>query len=331
MKENWPRITVITPSYNQGDYIEATILSVLNQNYPSLEYIIIDGGSKDNTVDIIKKYEKQITYWISEPDSGQANAINKAFKIATGDIINWINSDDELAPNALATIGKTFINNPNCTLCIGRIEMFNNNEILSRSSSVISPLLEQNIGFGKVNQPSMYFSAKCHKQLLGLDERLHYMMDTEWYLRYLMVFGNDTIIDVDEIFSRFRYHDSSKTVAQAEKFRFERDSIYYSIAKQNGLNEHADFLLKYAKVNSDYIFKIPSNLTRFNIHKVLNYFIYQLGLEYYNYRVINKAKACFKFIDRKLLLPSEDKIFQSRMFRINWVPSSVWKLRSIFQ
>lgn len=107
-----PRISIITPSYNQGQYIEETICSVLSQNYPNLEYIIIDGGSTDQSVEIIKKYQSQITYWVSEPDKGQADAINKGLARITGDWFNWLNSDDILMPNALHNLARMIQANP---------------------------------------------------------------------------------------------------------------------------------------------------------------------------------------------------------------------------
>lgn len=107
LKSN-PKISIITPVYNQADYIEATILSVIEQGYPNLEYIIVDGGSTDGTIDIIKKYEKQITKWISEPDKGMYDALNKGFKLSTGDIMGWINSDDILLNRSLFNLAKIF-------------------------------------------------------------------------------------------------------------------------------------------------------------------------------------------------------------------------------
>ncbi|RYE40071.1 MAG: glycosyltransferase, partial [Sphingobacteriales bacterium] len=103
---NVPKISVITPSFNQGEYLEDTILSVIGQNYPNLEYIIIDGGSADNSVSIIKKYETHLSYWISEKDKGQSHAINKGFGLATGDILCWLNSDDLLLPSTLSYIAS---------------------------------------------------------------------------------------------------------------------------------------------------------------------------------------------------------------------------------
>lgn len=99
--KSWPRISIVTPSYNQGQFLEETICSVLDQNYPNLEYLVIDGGSSDNSVEIIKKYEKHLTYWVSEADNGQAHAVGKGFARSSGQILNWLNSDDIILPGAL--------------------------------------------------------------------------------------------------------------------------------------------------------------------------------------------------------------------------------------
>ena len=104
----WPKISIVTPSYNQGEFIEETILSVINQDYPNLEYILIDGESDDRTLDIIEQYQEHFSYVVSEPDSGQSNAINKGFSHATGEIFTWLNSDDRLAPEALYAIALAF-------------------------------------------------------------------------------------------------------------------------------------------------------------------------------------------------------------------------------
>ena len=115
----YPRITIITPSYNQGQFIEETIQSVLNQGYPNLEYIIIDGGSTDQTVEIIKRYAAQIAYWVSEPDRGQTHAINKGLAQATGEILAYLNSDDYYLPGALHAVAKYFGCNPQVDLLHG--------------------------------------------------------------------------------------------------------------------------------------------------------------------------------------------------------------------
>ena len=103
-----PRISIVTPSFNQGQFIEKTICSVLDQNYPNLEYVVIDGGSTDETVEIIKKYAKHLTYWVSEPDRGQSHAINKGLAHCTGDVFNFLNSDDYLEPGALFHVAEAW-------------------------------------------------------------------------------------------------------------------------------------------------------------------------------------------------------------------------------
>ena len=119
MTKKYPKITVVTPSFNQGEFLERTILSIINQDYPNLEYIVCDGGSTDQSVSIIKKYEKYITWWCSEKDKGQTDAINKGFKRATGDVVGWINSDDVLLPGALWTVADFYANHPDTDFANG--------------------------------------------------------------------------------------------------------------------------------------------------------------------------------------------------------------------
>lgn len=109
---DYPKISIVTPVFNQVMYLEETILSILNQNYPNLEYIIIDGGSTDGTVDIIKKYEQRLAYWVSEPDRGMYDAIQKGFDKSTGEIMGWLNADDLLYPRSLFAVALTFLQHP---------------------------------------------------------------------------------------------------------------------------------------------------------------------------------------------------------------------------
>lgn len=137
-KHPYPKISIITPSLNQGDFIEECIRSVLLQQYPNLEYIIIDGGSQDNTVNIIKKYEPWIDYWVSEEDSGQSQAINKGMKIATGDIVAWLNSDDMYFPGVFFEIARQFSIYSNKLLCVGDCEFVTSEETFIWKSKIPS-------------------------------------------------------------------------------------------------------------------------------------------------------------------------------------------------
>lgn len=181
----WPRISIITPSYNQGQFIEETIRSVLLQNYQDLEYIIIDGGSNDNTVDVIKKYEKWIQFWVSEKDNGQSEAINKGFNRSTGDLVNWICSDDLLCKNALNLFADQYFSANNYCY-IGKCLLIDDTgrELGTTTSKLtrIEELLDLSNHWrngDSIAQQSALYPLSTVKRIGGLRVSNHYTMDYE--------------------------------------------------------------------------------------------------------------------------------------------------------
>jgi glycosyltransferase involved in cell wall biosynthesis len=183
----WPRITIITPSFNQGEFLEDTILSILNQNYPNLEYFIVDGGSTDNSLDIIKKYEDKIDWWVSEPDRGQSHAINKGLKRATGDIFNWINSDDLLFPGALRRVAGCFLHHKGSVhLMTGDTARISaDGKILRISGPPWRSAMSLRNLIIPIGQQSSFFTRSAMDLVGLLDENLHAIMDMDLYYRIL--------------------------------------------------------------------------------------------------------------------------------------------------
>lgn len=180
-----PRISIVTPSYNQGKYLEKTILSVLEQGYPNLEYIIIDGGSSDESVEIIRKYQDRLAYWVSEPDRGQSHAINKGFERATGEIFGWLNSDDYYHRGALREVAEQFIANPDAGAVVGAGDM-----LVEKTGAItlVEPFpVTVNSLYGAVDrffaQPSCFFSRQAWIDCGPLDESLHLAMDLDLWLK----------------------------------------------------------------------------------------------------------------------------------------------------
>jgi len=230
-----PKISIVTPSFNQGKFIEQTIQSVLNQNYPNLEYIIIDGGSVDNTVEIIKKYEQHIHYWISEPDNGQTDAVNKGFAKCTGDIFNWLNSDDYYEPGALQTISNLFTSNPAVNIVCGKEWSFVEGSYERRTlngGSVIKANVFETIRIGIIDQPCTFFRKKSIDSFFPLNIDLHYVMDRLLWWSYLLKNGQDSILQTDKVFTNFRLHPQSKSIGEAALFTTEFDRLKLSLFQQ---------------------------------------------------------------------------------------------------
>lgn len=225
-----PKISIITPSYNQGQYLEETIRSIIAQNYPEYELIIIDAGSTDNTLDVIRQYEPWITYWVSEPDRGQSHAIQKGLARVTGDIVNWINSDDIVAPGAFHRIAAEFDLTRYDAIC-GRCDYFLH-DISQPETRGMRMALEATVGDTlnryQINQPSTFFKTSILKQL-GVDERFRYTMDLDLWFRYLLVAGQERVKLSEGLFSYFRLHETSKTVAEGSHFGQDIQKVLYNI------------------------------------------------------------------------------------------------------
>jgi glycosyltransferase involved in cell wall biosynthesis len=229
---SWPKISIVTPSYNQGQFLERTISSVLNQNYPNLEYIIIDGGSTDESVEIIKRYEKYLAYWVSEKDGGQSEAINKGFKKATGDLFNWINSDDILFPRALFRIAEAYTRQPSADLIVGdHARCDANGKVIwvsvAPSLTAISPKNWVLLG----GQQSTFVSARAYRRVRGVREDLHISMDMDLYYRIYSTGGKAVL--ANGMVGMIRKHPEAKGTTSQGLWREEQARVFreYGISK----------------------------------------------------------------------------------------------------
>ncbi|WP_052311307.1 glycosyltransferase family 2 protein [Bernardetia litoralis] len=279
---NLPKITIVTPSFNQGNFIEETIDSILSQNYPNLEYIIIDGKSTDTTVEVIKKHEKHITYWESVKDRGQSEAINKGMRKATGDILTWICSDDLLLENSLQTAANYFLENPTVSLIHGKTKLFGEGYEDKITAGFHSDLSIDYFTHMAFPQPSSFFkinifenqSYVVNNQKNWVDESLHYCMDYDLLLRTAL---NYDILKVDELFSAYRLHPASKTVSEWSKFEIEKDKVFLRLLNTLKANNEIEFLKELGIDSNEeilYNFDIQK-AENLNIDKIIQSFLYR--------------------------------------------------------
>lgn len=211
----WPRISIVTPSYNQGLFIEETIRSVLLQGYPKLQYILLDGGSTDDTPKVIHRYDRWISYWVSEKDRGQSDALRKGFNKATGEVLGWINADDLLAPSALQTVAEAYRSEPQYGIYAGSVENFTgsppeNSELVKQKNIELMNLLVPNdLKKPRFHQPGIFFTSKLYRRSGGINPKFYYRMDYDLLVR--MLDNNGTVYYLDKTLAYFRKHPFSKT------------------------------------------------------------------------------------------------------------------------
>ena len=228
-----PRISIITPSFNQAPFLKQTIDSVLSQNYPNLQYIIIDGGSTDGSVEIIRKYAPHLAYWVSEPDRGQAHALNKGFARATGSIHAYLNSDDYYEKGALETAAEMLSDASTAWLC-GALRYFDDSGF-ERTDFYEAEPPDANAAFDwfyryRINQPATFWTADLTAACGPFNETLRYVFDWEFFTR-IRFHHNVPAVPVKKILAHFRLHPASKTVSASDAFETEIDSIFNDVLR----------------------------------------------------------------------------------------------------
>jgi glycosyltransferase involved in cell wall biosynthesis len=207
---NYPRISIITPSLNQGKYLETCIQSVLRQDYPHVEHIVMDGGSDDETLDILKKYPH--LRWCSEPDKGQAHAINKGVAMAQGELVAWLNCDDAYKPGAFFAIANSAAKTSQQTVLMGGVELYYEDEFLRVMKNRVRSFfrfLHPWIPYTNISQPGVFIPRDLLKAVGLLNEELYYVMDFDLICRLLR--EKIRFYCVDQVVARYNIHQGSKT------------------------------------------------------------------------------------------------------------------------
>ena len=234
-------ISIITPSFNQSQFLEEAILSVVNQDYDHIEYIIIDGGSTDGSLDIIRKYHDRLKCWVSEPDSGQSEAINKGWKKATGDMIAWLNADDSYCTDAFSTVANIFAEYPDTILVHGAANTYDQSfkDILFTSYPFDMDPYDMIAGCGGVTtQPSVFIRRSVLDEVGYLNPDLHYIMDWEYWIRIGFHYGNHRFCKTDSILSNNRDWPGTKTNRGWNDICEENRRVLHDIFERHQDNEN---------------------------------------------------------------------------------------------
>jgi glycosyltransferase involved in cell wall biosynthesis len=230
-----PLISIVTPSYNQGAFIAQTIESVLGQSYSNFEYWVIDGGSTDETISLLKKYEKDPRLqWVSEKDRGQSHAINKGIERCRGHLFNWINSDDYFEHGVFQKLAEAWNRDPKQNLFTGTCRKFENGT--EKTNGYLRLEIEKNaeetLAIGRFCQPSTFWRMAILKSWGGARQDLHCAMDFHLWARYLVEFGLGGIYQTEDVFAHYREHSGSKSAKLNAQFKDEIFGIYLHLLRE---------------------------------------------------------------------------------------------------
>jgi glycosyltransferase involved in cell wall biosynthesis len=221
-----PLVSIVTPSFNQARYLEETILSVLGQQYPHLEYIIVDGGSTDDSVEVIKKHADRLAWWVSEQDQGQTDAINKGFNRASGEIFAWLNSDDTYNPGAIAEAVQYLMDHPEVALVYADCNFIDDKgQVIGKFNSAQTDHRRLRQGYVHIPQQTMFFRAKYWRDLGPLDPSFYFAMDYDLWTRIAAKAPLKYI--QGRVWANFRIHTSSKTSVADERGWQEMLRVHY--------------------------------------------------------------------------------------------------------
>ncbi len=314
-----PLVSIITPSYNQAQYLEETIRSVLGQGYPNLEYLVVDGGSTDGSVDIIRRYADGISWWVSEPDQGQADAINKGLKRARGEVVAWLNSDDLYLPGAIRQAVDALQQNPAASMVYGDGVLVDaEKHILDWHRYPDLSTLDL-MCWGVLLQPAVFMRRSMLEKAGYLDPEYHLILDHELWLRLSL---EGPLVHVNAFWAGERTHPEAKTMAAAAGFVGEAEKLLSVFEKD----------LRYQEIVSAHRKKITASTHSFSgrrlidsrqYRKALSHFRKVLGIRpaealRYWYKVVQALMGALGFEPAFLWYRAARRRFQHRGKSLAW-------------
>ncbi|TAH22779.1 MAG: glycosyltransferase [Cytophagales bacterium] len=295
------KITIITPSFNQGQFLETTIQSVLNQQYSNLEYMIFDGGSNDESVEIIEKYRGKLAYWESKKDRGQSHAINKGFEKATGDIVTWLNSDDQLMPNVLQQVAQYFEENPEIAFLHGKTLLIKELKA-DFGQGIVKGAEDNDLAYKYLAglpfpQPSAFFRKSMIEEFGLLNEGYHYGMDYDFFLRMSLNYNG---LKVNDILSKYLLHQNSKTVSQSAVFAKDYALIFSKLLRSFPF---ATDLVQQMKdlgiyTSGDDVYKVGKKFTINDLQKAFCYNLYFQLIFFYDAGELSEVRKLTSFLKK---------------------------------